>query len=130
MIKSVRNLHYFLYTIMLSAMPDLIHLVHGNVLSIQKIITEFREFWYRKTNPTAPGSPTASDSILLSPVETAATDVEMSDGKSSPIQVKVNICTCCLRIVNLAMEIFTNHLLSVIGITYVHTCERKAKSNK
>ena len=36
------------------ALPHLIRLVHGNILSINKLVLEFREYWHQKTHGTTP----------------------------------------------------------------------------
>ncbi len=41
-------------TIILSAVPELIRLLHGNVLGLPKIIKEFKEYWRVKQQRAQP----------------------------------------------------------------------------
>jgi len=45
----------------LAAMPDLIRLVHGNVLGLQHIIKEFVSYWKRHDTVDPPATGTEAD---------------------------------------------------------------------
>ena len=47
-IKSILEVGLLPKSVLISAVPDLVRLVHGNPASVQKLIKEFREFWRLK----------------------------------------------------------------------------------
>lgn len=60
------SLKYFF----VSAIPDLIRLVHGNPVGIKNLIKEFRMFWKKKTNP-------ATDDVASTTLDSSTLDISM-----------------------------------------------------
>ena len=77
--KSNKHLFNSLISNYITAIPDLIRLLHGNPSGMKNLIKEFRMFWKLKTDPSASSS--ANDTADTSQLETSAMDVDDNQEK-------------------------------------------------
>lgn len=75
-------------------MPDLIRLIHGNLMGIKRLVREFRIFWKSKT----------SEEQVSSNVNDASLEVDESDIKMSDNNLPQEILNKSLNLENDAME--------------------------
>lgn len=75
-------------------MPDLIRLIHGNLMGIKRLVREFRIFWKSKT----------SEEQVSSNVNDASMEVDESDIKMSDNNLPQEILNKSLNLENDAME--------------------------
>ncbi|XP_071169913.1 chromatin assembly factor 1 subunit A-like isoform X3 [Mytilus edulis] len=82
------------------AMPDLIRLVHGNLMGIKKLIQEFRLFWKSKTTGEQEPTGTADMSMEVDNTENKAMDTSLSQENVTNVSItaetETDVANCAI----------------------------------
>ena len=73
------------------ALPDLIKFIHGSKNSLQKLIKEFRDFWYRKQNESGLNADPDSGSVTTVEPAEDTSNFDSPKRKSNEISSSTDI---------------------------------------